>query len=69
MTVPLGCSVPMTPGKPVGVRTAPAAPSGDAVDGDPPGMYPSPTRPGSLELWTGVTWLRHLADDPPRPVR
>jgi hypothetical protein len=21
-----------------------------------PGFYPSPTRPGSLELWTGATW-------------
>jgi uncharacterized membrane protein YsdA (DUF1294 family) len=37
--------------------------------GDPPGMYPSPTRPGSLELWTGVMWLRHFADDPSRLVR
>ena len=37
--------------------------------GDPPGMYPSPTRPGSLELWTGVMWLRHFADDPSRSVR
>jgi len=26
---------------------------------DPPGMYPSPTRPGCLELWTGATWLGH----------
>lgn len=36
--------------------------------GDPPGMYPSPTRLGSLELWTGVMWLRHFADDPSRSV-
>ena len=28
-----------------------------------------PTQPGSLELWTGVTWLRHLSDDPSRPDR
>jgi hypothetical protein len=30
--------------------------------GDPPGMYPSPTRPGSMELWTGVMWQRHFED-------
>ena len=30
--------------------------------GDPPGMYPSPTRPGSLELWTGVMWQRHFRE-------
>lgn len=23
---------------------------------DPPGLYPSPNRPGNLELWTGVVW-------------
>jgi hypothetical protein len=23
---------------------------------DPPGLYPSPNRPGSMELWTGVVW-------------
>jgi hypothetical protein len=23
---------------------------------DPPGLYPSPNRPGELELWTGVVW-------------
>lgn len=28
--------------------------------GDPPGMYPSPSRPGCWELWTGVLWLRHF---------
>jgi hypothetical protein len=33
-------------------------------EGDPPGMYPSPTRPGRLELWTGVRWQRHFADRP-----
>ena len=25
---------------------------------DPPGMYPSPSRPGAYELWTGVLWTR-----------
>ncbi len=29
---------------------------------DPPGMYPSPHRPGQYELWTGATWLGHYAD-------
>lgn len=29
---------------------------------DPPGMYPSPHRPGKRELWTGATWLGHYAD-------
>lgn len=24
---------------------------------EPPGFYPSPERPGVLELWTGVVWL------------
>lgn len=24
---------------------------------DPPGFYPSPHRPGELELWTGFQWL------------
>ena len=24
--------------------------------GDSPGFYPSPTRSGALELWTGITW-------------
>lgn len=33
--------------------------------GDPPGMYPSPTRPGTLELWTGVLWQRHFRDHLP----
>jgi hypothetical protein len=26
---------------------------------DPPGLYPSPNRPGALELWTGVVWSGH----------
>jgi len=32
-----------------------AAPTGDV---DPPGYYPSPNRPGRLELWTGAEWSR-----------
>lgn len=27
---------------------------------DPPGMYPSPHRPGRMELWTGRVWLGHV---------
>lgn len=27
---------------------------------DPPGMYPSPNRPGRMELWTGRVWLGHI---------
>lgn len=27
--------------------------------GDPPGMYPSPHRPGRRELWTGAEWHGH----------
>lgn len=27
--------------------------------GLPPGMYPSPHRPGQWELWTGVHWMDH----------
>ncbi len=26
---------------------------------EPPGFYPSPDKPGALELWTGVVWLAH----------
>ena len=26
-------------------------------DVDPPGFYPSPNRPGRLELWTGAQWV------------
>ncbi|HZK04969.1 MAG TPA: hypothetical protein VFC82_03880 [Actinomycetaceae bacterium] len=29
------------------------------VAGDPPGLYPSPHRPGAFELWTGSEWTRH----------
>lgn len=29
---------------------------------DPPGMYPSPRRPGRMELWSGAAWLAHYAD-------
>ena len=25
----------------------------------PPGMYPSPTRPGARELWSGAAWTGH----------
>jgi hypothetical protein len=25
-------------------------------DADAPGLYPSPNRPGAMELWTGVVW-------------
>jgi hypothetical protein len=32
-------------------------PTGDT---DPPGLYPSPRRPGALELWTGCQWSGHL---------
>lgn len=31
---------------------------------DPPGMYPSPTHPGNLELWTGSQWGYHRARSP-----
>lgn len=33
-------------------------------DVDPPGMYPSPNRPGRMELWTGRVWLGHYAERP-----
>lgn len=26
---------------------------------EPPGLYPSPRRPGELELWTGFQWTAH----------
>ncbi|MDI6100413.1 hypothetical protein QLQ12_17535 [Actinoplanes sp. NEAU-A12] len=32
---------------------------GPVPGGDPPGMYPSPHRPGRWELWTGLEWLGH----------
>lgn len=31
---------------------------------DPPGLYPSPNRPGALELWTGVVWSGHYRGQP-----
>lgn len=30
--------------------------SGPDPNVDPPGLYPSPNRPGQLELWTGSQW-------------
>ena len=27
-------------------------------DVDPPGLYPSPERPGQLQVWTGTVWAR-----------
>lgn len=32
---------------------------------DPPGFYPSPNRPGALELWTGVVWSGHYLQGRP----
>lgn len=32
---------------------------------DPPGYYPSPTREGSFELWTGRVWSGHFRQVPP----
>ena len=29
----------------------------------PPGMYPSPNRPGAMELWTGAVWSGHYGPD------
>lgn len=29
-----------------------------------PGLYPSPRRPGSLELWTGHQWSGYVVDGP-----
>lgn len=34
------------------VRSAPQR------DVDPPGLYPSPERPGELQVWTGKVWAR-----------
>lgn len=31
---------------------------------EPPGFFPSPHRPGSWELWTGVVWSGHLRPPP-----
>lgn len=41
--------------------------AGDVVsesdpDVEPPGMYPSPNRPGHLELWTGTQWTGVYAE-------
>ena len=30
--------------------------SAPSTDVDPPGLYPSPNRPGEVELWTGFQW-------------
>jgi hypothetical protein len=32
---------------------------------EPPGFYPSPDKPGALELWTGVVWLGHYRNPNP----
>ncbi len=37
--------------------TVEAAPRSDR---DPPGVYPSPNRPGEWELWTGSQWSAHF---------
>lgn len=29
----------------------------------PPGFYPSPHRPGRLQLWTGLQWLTYFEED------
>jgi hypothetical protein len=29
---------------------------------EPPGFYPSPNRPGALELWTGAVWAGRYRD-------
>lgn len=34
---------------------------------DPPGLYPSPNRPGAVELWTGHQWTGYFPKRPPRP--
>lgn len=31
---------------------------------DAPGLYPSPNRPGALELWTGAVWSGDYRDPP-----
>ena len=33
---------------------------------DPPGLYPSPERPGQLQVWTGMIWARKFRA-PDRP--
>lgn len=37
-------------------------------DVDPPGMYPSPNRPGQQELWTGSQWIGVHADPQGMPT-
>lgn len=39
--------------------TVVSAPNSDV---DPPGLYPSPNRPGSYELWTGHQWTAYHPD-------
>lgn len=43
-----------------GVRSAPDR------EVDPPGLYPSPERPGQLQVWTGKVWTRKFRT-PDRP--
>lgn len=43
-----------------GVRSAPDR------EVDPPGLYPSPQRPGQLQVWTGTVWARKFRA-PDRP--
>jgi hypothetical protein len=43
-------------GRTGGVRSAP-----DPAH-EPPGFYPSPNRPGALELWTGAAWAGRYRD-------
>lgn len=31
---------------------------------EPPGLYPSPNRPGAMELWTGVVWSGNYRRQP-----
>lgn len=44
--------------------TVVSAPAGDA---DPPGLYPSPNRPGAVELWTGHQWTGYFPKVAGRP--
>ena len=34
---------------------------------DPPGFYPSPSRPGAWELWSGAVWVRRYRSPPRWP--
>lgn len=36
--------------------------SAPSPDVDPPGLYPSPNRPGAVELWTGHQWSGYFPD-------